>query len=162
MTYLLVKYLHIISAIFLFGFGIGSYLYFIAANRTNNPAVISSVGGMVVWFDAWITTPAGVIQVVTGYALTSFMGQPLTAPWVLYSLGLFILVGLLWLPVLKLQQRIRDMALAASTTGALLQAPYTLCYRAWLWMGVGGFAGMFLIVLAMVTKMTPLEMLKIW
>lgn len=80
MTYLLLKYMHIVAAVFLFGFGMGSYLYFVAANRTRNPVVISAVGRMVVWFDAWITTTAGVVQVVTGYALASLADLTLHAP----------------------------------------------------------------------------------
>lgn len=36
MSYLLLKYLHIIAAVFLFGFGMGSYLYLIAANRSRD------------------------------------------------------------------------------------------------------------------------------
>ncbi|WP_390897527.1 hypothetical protein [Pseudomonas taiwanensis] len=35
-----------------------------------------------------------------------------------------------------------------------------LIYRGWLWIGVVGFAGMFLIALAMVTKMTPAQVLR--
>ena len=41
MLYLGLKYTHIIAAIFLFGFGMGSYLYLIAASRTANPQVIA-------------------------------------------------------------------------------------------------------------------------
>lgn len=51
MLYLCLKYLHIIAAIFLFGFGMGSYLYLIAASRTASPQVIAHVARMVVRFD---------------------------------------------------------------------------------------------------------------
>ncbi|AYG48195.1 DUF2269 domain-containing protein (plasmid) [Pseudomonas sp. Leaf58] len=161
MTYLLLKYMHIVAAVFLFGFGMGSYLYFVAANRTRNPVVISAVGRMVVWFDAWITTTAGVVQVVTGYALASLADLTLHAPWVLYSACVFVLVGLLWLPVLWLQKQLRDMALGSVATGAPLPVNHRQLYRWWLWIGVAGFAGMFLIALAMVTKMTPVELLRL-
>lgn len=162
MAYLLLKYMHIVAAVFLFGFGMGSYLYFVAANRTRSPVVISAVGRMVVWFDAWITTTAGVVQVVTGYALASLAGLTLYAPWVLYSVCMFVLVGLLWLPVLWLQKQLRDMAQASVATGAPLPVNHTRFYRWWLWMGVAGFAGMFLIALAMVTKMTPVQLIRLW
>lgn len=162
MTYLLLKYMHIIAAVFLFGFGMGSYLYFVAANKTKSPVVISAVGAMVVWFDAWITTTAGVVQVVTGYALAHLAGLSLVDSWVLYSASLFILVGLLWLPVLWLQKQLRDMAQAAIVASTPLPANHARYYRWWLWMGVTGFAGMFLIALAMVTKMTPVQLLQSW
>ncbi|MEN1832589.1 DUF2269 domain-containing protein [Pseudomonas lijiangensis] len=155
MTYLLLKYTHIIAAIFLFGFGMGSYLYLIAASRTGNPHVIAHVARMVVCFDTWITTPAGFLQIITGYLLTRIMGLPLTTEWVLTSLVIFLCVGSLWLPVLVLQKQLQTMALAAVHSGAELGAEYQSIYRKWFWLGVPGFAGMFVIVLIMVTKMTP-------
>ncbi|MBX8589899.1 DUF2269 domain-containing protein [Pseudomonas cichorii] len=155
MTYLLLKYTHIIAAIFLFGFGMGSYLYLIAASRTGNPHVIAHVARMVVRFDTWITTPAGFLQIITGYLLTRIMGLPLTTEWVLTSLVIFLCVGSLWLPVLVLQKQLQTMALTAVHSGVELGAEYHSVYRKWFWLGVPGFAGMFVIVLIMVTKMTP-------
>lgn len=159
MIYLLIKYTHIVAAVFLFGFGMGSYLYFAAANRTQNPVVIGAVGKMVVWFDAWITTTAGVLQVVTGVALAIMTSRSLNDSWLLYAIILFGLVGTLWLPVLWLQKRITAMAQAAVAHSSALPLRYLRYYRWWLWLGVTGFAGMFLISLAMVTKMTPIELL---
>ncbi|MER2105136.1 MAG: DUF2269 family protein, partial [Pseudomonas atacamensis] len=74
MVFLCLKYLHVIAAIFLFGFGMGSYLYLIAASRSGNPQVIAHVAQMVVRFDTWITTPAGFVQVITGYLLMRLSG----------------------------------------------------------------------------------------
>ncbi|MBH3409094.1 DUF2269 domain-containing protein [Pseudomonas glycinae] len=155
MLYLCLKYIHIIAAVFLFGFGMGSYLYLIAASRTANPLVIAHVARMVVRFDAWITTPAGFIQIATGYGLTRLAAMPLTTEWVLTSLIIFLCVGSLWLPVLVLQKRLYVMASSAVETGAALADDYRCVYRKWFWMGVAGFLGMFVIVLLMVTKMTP-------
>lgn len=155
MLYLGLKYIHIIAAVFLFGFGMGSYLYLIAASRTANQQVIAHVARMVVRFDTWITTPAGCVQIVTGYLLTRLAGLPLTTEWVLASLVIFLGVGALWLPVLVLQKRLQVMAVEASDAGCGLDARYPSVYRAWFWLGVAGFAGMFVIVAIMVTKMAP-------
>jgi uncharacterized membrane protein len=100
MLYLCLKYLHIIAAIFLFGFGMGSYLYLIAASRTRNPQVIALVARMVVGFDTWITTPAGFVQIISGYLLMRLSGLSMSTEWVLTSLIIFFCVGALWLPVL--------------------------------------------------------------
>ncbi|MEX3777679.1 DUF2269 family protein [Pseudomonas sp. MYb118] len=159
MLYLCLKYLHIIAAIFLFGFGMGSYLYLIAASRTANPQVIAHVARMVVRFDTWITTPAGFIQIITGYALIKLAGLPLSTDWVLTALIIFLCVGSLWLPVLVLQKRLCRMASSAVATGEALDDGYASVYRQWFWLGVAGFAGMFVIVLIMVTKMTPAQWL---
>jgi len=155
MLYLGLKYAHIIAAIFLFGFGMGSYLYLIAASRTANPLVIAHVARMVVRFDTWITTPAGFIQILTGYGLVKLSGLPLTTEWVLTALVIFLCTGALWLPVLVLQKRLQVLALSATETGQGLTVEYDAVYRKWFWMGVLGFLGMFVIVLIMVTRMTP-------
>lgn len=161
MLYLCLKYIHVIAAIFLFGFGMGSYLYLIAASRTANPQVIAHVARTVVRFDTWITTPAGFIQIATGYLLVRFAGLPLTTEWILTSLIIFLCVGLLWLPVLVLQKRLHMMALSAVETGEGLDDEYRSVYRKWFWMGVMGFLGMFVIVMIMVTKMTPGQLVDV-
>jgi uncharacterized membrane protein len=161
MLYLCLKYLHIIAAIFLFGFGMGSYLYLIAASRTGNPQVIAHVARMVVRFDTWITTPAGFVQIITGYLLMRLSGLSMSTEWVLTSLIIFFCVGSLWLPVLLLQKRLHVMASSAGEAGGSLDEQYQGVYRQWFWMGVLGFAGMFVIVLMMVTKMTPLQLFSL-
>lgn len=161
MLYLGLKYLHVIAAVFLFGFGMGSYLYLIAASRTANPQVIAQVARMVVRFDTWITTPAGFIQIATGYLLTRLAGLPLTTEWVLVSLMIFLCVGALWLPVLVLQKRLQVIAANADVMGGGLGAEYHRVYRKWFWLGVLGFVGMFVIVLIMVTKMTPGQLFEL-
>ena len=160
MLYLCVKYVHIIAAIFLFGFGLGSYLYLIAASRTGNPQVIAHVTRMVVRFDTWITTPAGFVQIITGYLLMKLSGLPMTTNWLLTSLIIFLCVGSLWLPVLVLQKRLCVMASSAGEGGRSLDEQYRAVYQQWFWLGVAGFAGMFVIVLMMVTKMTPVQLLS--
>lgn len=159
MLYLCLKYLHVIAAVFLFGFGMGSYLYLIAASRTGNPQVVAHVARMVVRFDTWITTPAGFVQVITGYLLMRLSGLSMSTEWLLTSLIVFFCVGALWLPVLVLQKRLQNMALSAVESAQPLNDRYASTYRWWLWMGIAGFAGMFVIVLMMVTKMTPLQLI---
>jgi uncharacterized membrane protein len=69
-------------------------------------------------------------------------------------------VGSLWLPVLVLQKRLHVMALSAVETGEGLDAQFRSVYRKWFWMGVAGFAGMFVIVMMMVTKMSPMQLVE--
>ncbi|KTT36368.1 membrane protein [Pseudomonas oryzihabitans] len=159
MTYLLLKYLHILAAIFLFGFGMGSYLYLIATTRSRVPEVIAHVARLVVFFDTWITTPAGFLQLGTGIALVSLMGLPVTSGWVFGSLVLFFAVGALWLPVLWLQGRMLKLARIAVAEGRALGPDFQRAYRLWFWMGVAGFLGMFVILLMMVTKLYPHQLL---
>jgi len=162
MLYLSLKYIHIIAAIFLFGFGMGSYLYLIAASRTGNPQVIAHVARTVVQFDTWITTPAGFIQIISGYWLMKLAGLSLSTAWVATSLIIFLCVGALWLPVLVLQKRLYVMASSVDEHGTGFDDRYPSTYKKWFWMGILGFSGMFVIVLIMVTKMTPGQWLQLW
>ncbi|QXG42803.1 DUF2269 family protein [Pseudomonas viridiflava] len=157
MLYLILKYVHVIAAIFLFGFGMGSYLYLIAASRSANPQVIAHVARIVVRYDTWITTPAGFIQIMTGYWLVKLMGLSLLTDWVLTSLAIFFCVGALWLPVLVLQKRLQSLAEQAAESSGALTRDFHAIYRAWFWLGVAGFSGMFVIVLMMVSKMTLVQ-----
>lgn len=152
MTYLYLKYLHVIAAVFLFGFGMGSYLYLIAARNTRNPHVIAHVARMVVRFDTWITTPAGVLQLGTGLAMLHLTGMSPALPWLRDALIIFVAVGLLWIPVLVLQKRMQRLAEHSARQGEPLPASWDKLFRPWFWMGVAGFAGMFVIVLLMVSK----------
>ena len=161
MLYLALKYAHVIAAIFLFGFGMGSYLYLISACRSGNPQIIAHVARAVVRFDIWITTPAGFIQIITGYGLVRLAGLPLMTDWVLSSLIIFVCVGALWLPVLVLQKRLEQLAAHAVDTGGMLTAQFQAIYRSWFWLGVAGFTGMFVIVLMMVSKMTLIQWLRV-
>ena len=106
-------------------------------------------------YDAWITTPAGFIQLASGYWLIKLAGLSMASEWVLYSVIVFLAVGALWLPVLLIQKRLVHMATQAMEQGGSLDASYRNYYRVWFWMGIAGFAGMFLIVAMMVSKMSP-------
>ena len=66
MTYLLIKWIHILSATILFGTGIGSAFYMFMANRRKEIAGIYFATRHVVIADWLFTTPAAIIQFTTG------------------------------------------------------------------------------------------------
>lgn len=123
--------------------------------------VIAHVARTVVRFDAWITTPAGFVQIITGYAMARLAGMSLLTDWIITSLIIFVCVGMLWLPVLILQHRLQRMAEDAVKAGALINDQFQALYRLWFWLGIAGFSGMFVIVLMMVSKMTFMRLLQI-
>jgi uncharacterized membrane protein len=97
--YLWVKWLHVVSSTVLFGTGFGIAFFFVRAQRTHNVAVIASVGRDIVLADAVFTAAAVIVQPVSGVALALIAGYPLSSPWLLLSIALYILVGACWLPV---------------------------------------------------------------
>lgn len=151
-TYLLLKWIHIVSSVLLVGTGLGSAFYLFFANRSGSVQAQAVVARLVVRADTWFTTPAGIIQPVTGVAMASMAGWPLTTPWLALSVGLYVLAGLCWLPVLWLQWRMAAMARTAADAAAPLPAPYARYARWWEALGYPAFVAMLAVYYLMVAK----------
>jgi uncharacterized membrane protein len=152
MDYMLVKYLHILSATVLFGTGIGTAFQMWFAHRGGDVSTIAHVAKNVVIADYVFTTPAVIVQPVTGIALALMAGfDPLT-PWLIATYLLYALAGLCWLPVVWLQIRIRDLAHAAAQTNSRLPEAYYRTMRLWFILGWPAFAAVAVIFWLMITK----------
>lgn len=152
MTYLAVKYLHILSMVLLFGTGLGSAFYKWMADRSGNVAHIAVTNRHVVLADWLFTTPTVIFQPLSGLWMVYALGLPLSTPWVAWSLGLYVLAGLCWLPVVWLQIRMRELSTVAAVQQSPLPAQYWQYARLWFWLGVPAFAAMLAVVLLMVFK----------
>jgi uncharacterized membrane protein len=152
MTYLLVKWLHILSSTLLFGTGLGSAFYMFFASRTRDPRVVAVVVRHVVIADWVFTTPTIILQPATGFYLMHLAGYPLQSRWIIWSLGLYLLAGAAWLPVVWMQMRMRDQAALAASTGAALPPIYWRYLRAWVALGVVAFLALVLVFYLMVAK----------
>lgn len=137
----LVKLAHVAGACVLLGTGTGIAFFFVMATRTGDPATIAGVGRIVVIADALFTATAAVLQPITGLALATLAGHALTDPWLLTSIGLYLIVGTCWLPVVWIQMRLRDLAAGAAARGEALPAAFHRLYRVWLALGIPGFGG---------------------
>jgi len=151
-TYLVLKWVHILSSVLLVGTGFGSAFYLFFANRSGSVAAQAVVARLVVRADTWFTTPAGIVQPITGMALAGMAGWPLSTPWLAASIGLYVLAGLCWLPVLWLQWRMAAMATDAAARGGKLPADYARFARWWEGLGYPAFIAMLAIYYLMVAK----------
>lgn len=152
MIYLTLKWLHILSAILLFGTGLGSAFYKFMTDRRGNVAAIAETNRLVVIADWSFTTPAVILQPVTGIAMAMLVGWPLTTHWILVAFALYALAGACWLPVVWLQIRMRDLADTAVREGTPLPPQYASFAKAWFWLGVPAFLAMVAVVALMVFK----------
>jgi uncharacterized membrane protein len=150
--YLLVKWIHIISSTVLFGTGAGIAFFFVRAQRTGNVDIIASVSRDVVLADTLFTATAVIIQPVSGMALALMAGFPLSSPWLLASIALYVLVGVCWIWVVWLQIWMRDLALAAAAMKNPLPTEYLRFYRWWFVLGWPAFLGVLTIFYLMVAK----------
>lgn len=152
MTYLVVKWIHILSSTLLFGTGLGSAYYMYFASRTRDPRVIAPVVRHVVLADWIFTTPTIVIQPLTGLWLMYLAGFPFTTPWIAWSIALYLLAGAAWLPVVWMQIRMRDQAAAAASTGTPLPDHYWRYLRIWVALGAVAFLALVVVFFLMVAK----------
>ncbi len=132
---LVLKYLHVIGATILLGTGLGIAFFMLRAHRSGDVGIIAHVSGSVVVADLVFTATAVVMQPVTGFLLAKMTGYDLSERWILASLGLYLIIGLFWLPVVFIQMRIGALARKALMSGqALPQAYYRLF---WIWFALG-------------------------
>jgi uncharacterized membrane protein len=152
MDYLLIKWVHILSSTVLFGTGLGIAFFQWSAHRRGEIQHIAHTARTVVVADAVFTAPAVVLQFITGWWLMQRLGLGFDQFWLAAALGLYLLAGACWLPVLWLQIRARDLALAAARQGTPLPAAYHRVMRWWFALGWPAFMAVFATFWLMVRK----------
>ncbi|HZB90051.1 MAG TPA: DUF2269 domain-containing protein [Stellaceae bacterium] len=152
MTYVLLKYLHVIGAMVILGTGIGIAFFMLMAHLSRDAGFIARTAGVVVLGDMIFTATAIAAQPVTGYLLLRQTGGSLSEGWVVASLALYGVAGLFWLPVVWMQIRMRDLAAAAAASGRPLPASYHRLFRLWFACGFPGFGAVILITWLMIAK----------
>lgn len=106
-AYTLWKTAHVIGAAILFGTGLG--IAFFAWFGYRRALAIREIDGLravlrlTVIGDLCFTAPAVIFQFISGLILMHINLWPLLSPWSVTVMGLFILVGFLWLPVVWIQ-----------------------------------------------------------
>ena len=152
MEYFVVKWLHILSSTLLFGTGIGTAFYLFFISRSDDVRTIAAVARLVVIADWCFTATSIVVQPVTGFYLARLMGIPLHVPWLAWSIGLFAVAAACWLPVVWLQMRMRDIAVAAARAGEPLPPSYRRNFRAWTALGFPALFSLLAVFYLMVAK----------
>lgn len=150
--YLPLKLLHIISATILFGTGLGTAFYMWRADKSSNLQVIATTSRQVVLADYIFTVPSVVIQPISGLAMVYLAGIPITTFWVLWSLILYFLVGMLWLPVVWIQLQVAKKSAEALIDGGRFDYPHRLYMRWWYSLGWPAFVMVMYIMYLMVFK----------
>lgn len=152
MLYLSLKWLHILSATVLVGVGFGTAFYKWMIDRSGDVRAIAYTSRLVVLADWLFTTPAIILQPLTGLWMLHIAGYSLSSTWIAWTLLLYVLAGVCWLPVVWLQYRMRALAAAALATDQALPASYWRYARIWFWLGIPAFIAMMAIYALMVFK----------
>jgi uncharacterized membrane protein len=154
MEYSIVKWLHILSSTLLFGTGLGSAFYMFFASRTRDARVVAVVVRYVVIADWLFTTPTIILQPLTGFYLVRLVHYPLKSAWIVATIVLYLVAGAAWLPVVWMQIRMRDMAVAAARAGEPLPERYWSYLNRWVSLGVVAFLALVIVFYLMVAKPT--------
>lgn len=146
-TYLWVKLVHILSATVLFGTGMGTAFFMLKAWLSKSDEAMKVTSRNVVLADWVFTTPAVIVQFITGLWLTDYLNISKESAWFVAVLGLFALVGACWIPVVWIQVRVRNLIAA----GAGIERCRKLM-RSWVALGIPAFASVVAIFYLMVSK----------
>lgn len=152
--YLLLKLIHILAAVVVTGTGAGIAFFMFMANRSNNPQAIYITTKHVILGDWLFTTPAVITQIVTGILLMNMQGYSFSAPWFYWVMGLFSFIGLCWIPVLRIQYKLREVAQICVDSNEVTPEFKSLMQR-WTLLGVPAFIAILGIFWLMVFKPFP-------
>ena len=153
------RLLHILSSTVLFGTGLGiaffAWFGYRRAMRIGEIDGLRAVLRLTVIADACFTAPAVVLQLVSGLVLMDMNGWSLMGPWGQAVMGLFLLVGVLWLPVIAIQVVMSKTANRSSSV-AELGPGFHRSFVLWFVLGVPAFLMVIAIFYLMIARPLPL------
>lgn len=150
MVPIVLKFIHILGAMLFLGAGAMTAYYKLRANRCPDLKIKLWYHREMVLADYIFTAPSAVILPVTGLWLVQLYGLPYTTPWILWPIIGFILTGLLWLPAVYLQIKMRNLVEQAVQNGTELSPEYARANFWWVLLGIPAF----LIAIAIIWIMT--------
>jgi len=153
--YLLMKLLHVVAVIAFLGNITTGLFWHILAARTRDPRLLAHTVDGIIKSDRLFTIPGVVVIISTGIAMAVAGGFPLLRTgWILWTLALFGLSGLIFMAfVVPLQRQLLALALAQAGSGprSFDYAGYHKVARRWeIWGGTALLtpaAGLVLMVL---------------
>lgn len=100
--YSFLKMLHIISASLFIGMIFGTFYFTFYYRKQLTHSVLKRI----THYDQALTPLALFLQPITGFAIIAIKPYPTSSPWVLETIGLYTIIGCLWLVSLFQQQRL--------------------------------------------------------
>jgi uncharacterized membrane protein len=151
MSFLFLKWVHILSAVLMFGAGVGSAFTLYRVNRVGNLHSIRFVLRQVVLADWLFTLPPIVLLPLTGVWMMRVNGYAFTELWIWLSMMLFVTAGLCWIPAAILQYKMKALAESALDKERL-PARYWQYERFWRVLGIIAFPAVLGIFVLMIFK----------
>jgi uncharacterized membrane protein len=150
--YLVLKLIHILGGTVLLGTGLGIAFFMVMAHRAGDAVAVAQTARIVVVADSLFTASAVLVLPLSGWAMALMTGVSTSHWWIKATLVLYVFVGLCWLPAVWLQLKMRDLAIAAASSGKALPARYHTLFKIWFYLGWPALAGVFAILVLMLWK----------
>ena len=117
--YLLLKLLHIVAVIAFLGNITTGLFWHAHAARTRDPKILAHVMDGIIWSDRIFTLPGVFGIIATGVAVAMVAHYPILGTgWIAWTLGLFLLSGVIFMSrVGPLQRQLLAMAQAGAQSG---------------------------------------------
>jgi uncharacterized membrane protein len=151
-AYSILKTAHILSATVLFGTGMGTAFFFWRAHAPGNEAGRLVTARTTVLADWLFTTPAVLLQPLTGALMVARAGYEWNDLWLSATYGLYAIAALCWLPVVAIQIRMKRMLEHEAAGGAINRQIYDRLFRMWFLLGWPAFGGLVIVFFLMVLK----------
>ena len=152
--YTLTKMAHVLSATVLFGTGLGTAFFMFRSRQSSDVKSKYDTARTTVLADYIFTTPAVILQPLTGIALIWMMDYDAFEFWLIVSYCLFIFAGFCWLPVVWIQIQLKKLLLASLETGEDLPDDYYRLFRIWISLGWPAFIALIAVFYLMLAKPT--------
>jgi len=132
-VYLWIKVVHVAAVVAFLGNITTGLFWYAHAARTRDPRLLAHVVDGIIRSDRLFTIPGVVVIIASGLAAAVAGGHPiLGTPWILWSLVLFSVSGVLFvLRVAPLQVRLRALAQAGVDRGTFDWDGFRRVARAW-------------------------------
>jgi len=150
--YLVIKTIHILSSTVLFGTGLGTAFFMLMSKFSSDIQSKLYAAKTTVIADYLFTTPAVIIQPITGLWLVHQSGIAFDVLWLMWTYGLYMVAGICWVPVVFIQIRLRKIIQESFDTGTELPPSYYSLFRVWFLLGWPAFMALVAIFYLMVTK----------
>lgn len=142
-----IKLVHILSATVIFGTGLGTAFFMLKAYLSKSDVVMLETSKHVVQADWLFTTPAVIVQLLTGIWLTNYLSISFTSYWFVVVISLYAFVGACWIPVVWIQIRVSRLLQQGACRNT-----YKSLMQAWIGLGILAFASILVLFYFMVSK----------
>ena len=150
--YLTIKVVHIISSTVLFGTGIGIAFFMLRSHFSTELSEKFYAVHNTVLADYLFTLPAVVLQPLTGIWLVWQAGYSWTDTWLVWTVILYVVAGMCWLPVVWIQIQLRSILSDSRESGTALPPRYTSLFKIWFLLGWPAFISLVIIFFLMVYR----------